>query len=77
MEWKAQIMPDDALSNSLVGVMLNGEAEAAPVPVAEPDFRALCVELLEGIETDCIDWNDRERFQSLIDRARAALEAQP
>jgi hypothetical protein len=42
-----------------------------------PDFRALCEELLEGIETDCIDWNHRERFQSLIDRARAALEVQP
>jgi hypothetical protein len=53
------------------------QAEAAPAPVAEPNFRALCAELLEGIETDCIDWNDRERFQSLIDRARAELEAQP
>ena len=74
MEWKAQIMPDDALSNSLVGVMLNGEAEAAEVPVAEPDFRALCEELIKALEEK---WDSPRLNRSLIDRARAALEAQP
>jgi len=40
------------------------------------DFRALCAELLQAIEDDVIDTNDGQRFQAVVDRARAAL-AQP
>ena len=40
------------------------------------DFRALCAELVQAVEDDVIDVNDGQRFQAVIDRARAAL-AQP
>ena len=40
------------------------------------DFRALCAELLQAVEDDVIDVNDGQRFQAVVDRARAAL-AQP
>jgi hypothetical protein len=39
-------------------------------------FRALCAELLQGVEDDVIDVNDGRRFQAVVARARAAL-AQP
>jgi hypothetical protein len=78
MTWQSKIMPDDALSNSLVGVMLNGEAEAAPVPVAEPNFRAILQRLIDA-EGDLVRPYDEcgPAWHLLVSEARAALEAQP
>lgn len=37
------------------------------------DFRALCAELLEGIERHVVTVEDAELYEALLDRARAAL----
>jgi hypothetical protein len=41
-----------------------------------PDYRALCAELLDGVELDVAEVENPARFHALLDRARAAL-AQP
>jgi hypothetical protein len=40
------------------------------------DYRALCAELLDGIELDVAHVEDPDRFRALLARARTAL-AQP
>jgi hypothetical protein len=44
--------------------------------VSYPDYRALCAELLDGVELDVAEVENPARFHALLDRARAAL-AQP
>jgi len=46
--------------------------DPTPTPAA-PDWRELCCDLLEAIDDDVIDCNDGPRFQSVVDRVRAAL----
>lgn len=41
------------------------------------DFRALCAELLSALEDEAANWNLDPADHPLVDRARAALAAEP